>query len=229
MDIYSVSVWILPVLVALCLHESAHAWAAWKLGDPTAKMLGRVSINPVRHIHPVGTVLLPIFLLVASNGTMAFGFAKPVPINPRNFRNPRLYSALVAAAGPLCNLVIALVVARFLVNGAESLFGPFDPSAKTMVSWVFDTLIFMAWINVFLFVLNMLPILPLDGGRVVHGLLPLAAARVFGRIEPYGFMIILLALLVLPYVGHHVGVNLDIARYAVVNPAVWIMEQLLSQ
>lgn len=228
MDIYSVSIWIVPVIIALCFHEFAHGWVAWRLGDPTAKMLGRVSLNPVRHIHPIGTVLMPIFLLVVTNGALTFGFAKPVPIDPRNFKNPRLYSAIVAAAGPLSNLLIALLVSRLLVNGGEALFGSVNPTEQSVKGWVLDTLVFTAWINVFLFVLNMLPILPLDGGRVLQGLLPMSAARAFSKLERHGFVIIVLALLVLPYVGRAMGINLDIAALVLVKPAVSIMELLLS-
>lgn len=216
----SMSVWIIPILIALCFHEAAHGWAAWKLGDPTAKMLGRVTLNPIRHIHPVGTILLPLFLLYVSNGTMTFGFAKPVPIDPRNFANPRRDSAIVAAAGPLSNLLIAALATRLLAHFGEEI-------GNIAGEGVLETLIFLAWINVFLFVLNMLPVPPLDGGRVVVGILPLTLARRYARIEEFGIFLIILALFILPMAGDAFGIDLNVGRLILFEPSVAIMEFLL--
>lgn len=186
--IQRLAVWALPVLMAITVHEVAHGWVAKQLGDPTAKMMGRLTLNPLKHIDPVGTVLLPAVLLVL--GGFIFGWAKPVPITWENLKNPRRDVALVAVAGPGANFLMAVFWAVVLKISASSGIGP--------GSFGFP-LILMAQagitINVILMILNLVPIPPLDGGRVLSSLLPPRLAWQFSRIEPFGIWI-LLALLV---------------------------------
>ena len=156
--LFQVSVWTLPVLIAVTLHEAAHGWVAWKLGDDTAYRLGRVTFNPLRHIDPFGTILLPAMLLLASGGSVMFGAAKPVPVNFRGLRRPRRDMVLVAAAGPAANLVIAMI--------AAALFHVLPILSPDFGQWVGYNLQNAIWINVLLCVFNMIPIPPLDGGRV---------------------------------------------------------------
>lgn len=191
--LYTASTWILPLVLAITLHEAAHAWAAHKLGDPTAFRLGRVSFNPVRHIDPFGTLLMPALLLLGQ-APFVFGYAKPVPVNFGALRNPRYDSVKVALAGPATNLLLALL-AGLLVHGLPLL--PPLPAA-----WVGQNLVHMLTLNVMLAVFNMLPLPPLDGGRVMVGLLPFPLARRLAAVEPYGMMILLVLLLALPVVAH---------------------------
>lgn len=179
---------ILPVLFAITVHEAAHGWVAKKLGDRTADALGRVTLNPLKHIDPIGTVILPLAMFLLSG--FLFGWAKPVPVDARNLGNPRRDMALVALAGPGANLLMALfwggMIRLGIFMGDE-------------YSWVALPMVYMGaagiLINSFLMVLNLLPILPLDGGRVVASLLPRSIARVYARMEPWGLMIVV-ALLV---------------------------------
>jgi Zn-dependent protease len=179
------SIWVLPVLFAITLHEVAHGWVASKLGDTTAKAQGRLSLNPLRHIDPVGTLLVPGLLLAL--GGFIFGWAKPVPVNWGRLRHPRRDMALVAMAGPLANLAmafawaLALRLAIALPNGLAYVSVPLALMGKAGIA-----------INVVLMLLNLLPIPPLDGSRVLSSLLPLRAAIQYGRIEPYGFWILLI-------------------------------------
>ena len=184
-----IAVFALPVIFAITVHEYAHGWAANKLGDPTAKQQGRLTLNPIAHIDWVGTVILPIVLLTL--GGFLFGWAKPVPVNVRNLHKPRQDMALVAAAGPLSN--------AFMAIGWAFMIAPLGQFIQTMNDTVGILLILMAQagilINVVLMVLNLLPLLPLDGGRILSAFLPYHLAAQFARLEPYGFFI-LLALLV---------------------------------
>ena len=192
--IQRIAVLALPVLFAITVHEVAHGWVARRLGDPTAYMMGRLTLNPIKHIDPVGTVLVP--LLLATLGGFVFGWAKPVPVTWENLRHPKRDMALVAVAGPLANLVMALFWAVALKAGVL-LAGSVD--------WLAIPLVYMGgagiWINLILMVLNLLPVPPLDGGRVVTGLLPGRLSWQFSRLEPYGMMI-LLALLFFGWLGH---------------------------
>ena len=176
-------VWALPVMFAITLHEVAHGWAACVLGDTTAKKLGRLSLNPLKHVDPLGTVLLPCMLLLM--GGFMFGWAKPVPVDTRNLKNPRVDMALVALAGPAANLAMAL--------GWGLLFKIALSTGAQQGVWYGLGLMGQAGliVNVSLMVLNMLPLPPLDGGRVLMGLLPESMARSFSRIEPYGFFILI--------------------------------------
>ena len=193
--VQTISIWILPVLFAVTLHEAAHGYAAKRLGDTTAQMLGRLSLNPLRHVDPVGTVLVPAVLLLLHTGFL-FGWAKPVPVNFNNLRHPRRDMALVAAAGPGSNLLMALawaLVAKLGVMLAAGGFGFAVPLALMGEAGIA--------INLVLMVLNLLPIPPLDGGRVLSGLVPPLWADRLDRIEPYGLMI-LVVLLVSNVLGH---------------------------
>ena len=180
-------VWALPVLFAITVHEVAHGWVARKLGDPTAMMLGRLTLNPIKHIDPIGTVLVPLALLML--GGFIFGWAKPVPVTWENLKNPKRDMALVALAGPISNLFMAIGWALIMKLGF---------SLGQQFAWLAWPLIYMGGagitINAVLMLLNLLPIPPLDGGRVLVGLLPGPMAWQVSRIEPYGFMILLLLL-----------------------------------
>lgn len=190
-DIQRVVVWALPVLFAITVHEVAHGWVAKRLGDPTAMMLGRLTLNPIKHIDPIGTVILPLFMMFV--GGFIFGWAKPVPITWQNLRHPKRDMIFVAIAGPASNLIMAILWAVVLKLSLEL------GSSNSDYYWLFQPFIYMGgagiYINIILMVLNLLPIPPLDGGRVVTGLLPGPLAYKFGQIEPYG-LIILIALLV---------------------------------
>lgn len=197
----AVSVWALPIVLAITLHEAAHAYVAWRLGDDTAFRLGRVSFNPVRHVDPVGTVMLPGALLLLS-APFLFGYAKPVPVLFANLRNPRWSMVLVAAAGPAANLLLAFVsaLAFHLVV--------FMPDA--VASWAALNLRNSILINLILAVFNMLPIPPLDGGRIAVGLLPYRLALPLARLERWGLLIIVALLFIVPFVGRELGTDLNI-------------------
>ncbi len=182
-----IAVWALPVLFAITLHEVAHGWAARALGDPTAMMLGRLSLNPIKHIDPLGTVLIPGLMLVL--GGFVFGWAKPVPVTWENLRHPKRDMALVAAAGPLSNLLMGLFWALVMRLGLM-----LEPSSNPVGLFLAYSGMAGIRINTILAVLNMLPIPPLDGGRVAVGLLPGPLSWQLSRLEPYG-IIILVALL----------------------------------
>lgn len=178
----------LPVLFAITVHEAAHGWVANRLGDRTASMLGRVTFNPLRHIDPIGTLLVPALTFLLAG--FLFGWAKPVPVDARNLHNPRRDMALVAAAGPGANLVMAILWGIAIKIG----LGLWELS-----QWAALPLVYMGaagvLINVFLMVLNLVPLLPLDGGRVLSALLPRRWAAAFARLEPYGLLILVALLL----------------------------------
>jgi Zn-dependent protease len=199
--LYDFSVWVLPLVIAITFHEAAHGFVAHRLGDDTAYNLGRISFNPIRHIDPFGTLIVPA-LLFMSHSPFLFGYAKPVPVNFRALRNPRIGMVLVALAGPATNIALALAAAVAL-HGLSLL-------PEDAVQWVEDNLKNALVINVILAVFNMLPIPPLDGGRVAVGLLPRALALPLSRLEPFGMLILIGLLILLPLAGSQLGLNLDV-------------------
>lgn len=203
----SIAVQALPLIFAITVHEVAHGWVAGKLGDPTARMMGRLTLNPVAHIDPVGTVLLPLLQVVFQTGTL-FGWARPVPVNFANLRRPRRDAVLVAFAGPGSNFVqfviwsLVILAVRFTVGiPSDGAFAAGGPAATLGVPLVLMALAGLQW-NFWLGVLNLMPIVPLDGGRILNALLPPAAAAQYARLEPYGIVILVgVMYLAGPYLG----------------------------
>ncbi len=190
--IQTVSVYAIPVIFAITLHEAAHGYAAKYFGDSTAYMMGRVTLNPFSHIHLVGTILLPLLLYFSTNGALLFGFAKPVPVDFGNLRHPKRDMVWVALAGPASNLVQAIVWALLFV-----VYTDFGVSEKFFLAMCKAGVLS----NVVMFAFNLFPLPPLDGGRIVVGLLPWKQAYQFSRIEPYGFYIVM-ALAIMGVVNH---------------------------
>ncbi len=207
------SVWVLPVLLAITLHEAAHGYVAWRLGDDTAYRQGRVSFNPLRHVDPMGTVILPAMLLLVK-APFLFGWAKPVPVAFRRLGQPRRDMVLVAAAGPCANLLLAACSAL--------LFHLLPVLPAATVGWVANNLLNSILINLVLAVFNMMPVPPLDGGRIAIGLLPDALARPLARLERFGFLIIIGVIFVLPMIGRQIGVDLEIFHWIVAVPVNWL-------
>ena len=208
----------IPIIIAITFHEAAHGFVAKQFGDDTAAKLGRVTFNPLKHIDPFGTIILPAFLLLVHAG-FVFGYAKPVPVNFNRLNNPKRDMIWVAAAGPGTNLLLAATSAALMWLTLHTGLG--------MNAMVENFLLGSVQINLVLAVLNMLPLPPLDGGRVVTGLLPHNLAVPYARIERYGMLIIILALFLLPLIGEKLGIDLDIFEFLVARPVNWMLHELM--
>lgn len=216
--ISTVSTWVLPVLVAITFHEASHGFVAWRLGDDTAYRLGRVTFNPFKHIDPFGTVVLPALFYFAFG--IPFGYAKPVPVNFGRLHRPRRDSALVAAAGPGSNLILAFASA-LLAYGL-----PLLPESAML--WAGLTLENSVRLNVVLALFNMLPLLPLDGGRVMAMVLPRQVAIPYMRTERYGMMLLLVVAILLPFVGRQLGIDLNILGWLLHAPTAYVESMILT-
>ena len=212
--LYTASTWILPVLIAITFHEAAHAYTAWKLGDDTAYRQGRVTFNPLKHVDPFGTVLVPALLLLTASPFL-FGWAKPVPVAFGRLSHPRRDMALVAIAGPLTNVALA-VLSALLFHGLGSL----PPAAA---AWAGQTLYQSILLNLLLAIFNMLPIPPLDGSRIVLSAMPGVLAKPYAKLERFGFLILLGLLFVLPMLGREIGVNLNLFRWLIGTPLARVL------
>ncbi|MBI3454075.1 MAG: site-2 protease family protein [Rhodospirillales bacterium] len=207
--LYGASVWLLPALLAITLHEAAHGYAAERLGDDTARRMGRISMNPLRHVDPFGTISLPALLLLARSPFL-FGYAKPVPVNFWRLNNPRRDMVWVALAGPAMNLVLA-ISAALLYHGLDWL-------PDRVAPWAEQNLVNAIILNVMLAVFNMLPIPPLDGGRVAVGLLPDSLAVPLAKLERVGVFIVLGLMFLLPQLGQLIGRDLNVFYWLVGVP-----------
>jgi Zn-dependent protease len=210
----------LPLIFAIVFHEVAHGLAARALGDRTATELGRLSLNPLRHVDPVGTLLLPGMLALA--GLPVFGWAKPVPVNARRLRHPRRDMALVGAAGPAMNLAMGLVAA-VAIGGLARLLGPGHRPGVAVAFAMSNLAVFLS-INIFLALFNLLPIPPFDGSHVVEGLLPAPLARGYARFRRVGMLIPLVLIVVLP----RLIPGLDLVGMAIDPPADWLRDHYLA-
>ena len=216
--IYLASTWVLPALLAITLHEAAHGFVAHHFGDDTAWQLGRVSLNPLRHIDPFGTLFLPALLLL-THAPFLFGYAKPVPVNFGQLRNPRRDMIWVAAAGPAMNLALA-TAAALLLHSVDFL-------PVGIAQWVLRNLVNAISINVILAVFNLIPLPPLDGGRVAVGILPDALAAPLARLAPHGMWIVIGAFFLVPILAAQVGIDVNLFNQVITRPAAAIISTIL--
>ena len=212
---YGASIWVIPLIIAITFHEAAHGYVARFFGDNTAWQFGRLTLNPFKHIDPVGTILLPALLFMARSPFL-FGYAKPVPVDLRALRNPRRDMIWVAAAGPAMNIALGVLAAL--------LFHLVNYLPDTAGRWIAENLKNALVTNVFLAIFNLLPLPPLDGGRIAVGLLPDKLAMPLARLEPYGLPLLIGVLFILPILGAQLGINLSVvsrfiagATYAVIR------------
>jgi Zn-dependent protease len=219
MMIYEASTWVLPVIFAVTLHEAAHGFVAYRFGDDTAWRAGRVSANPLKHVDPFGTIVLPAMLILLRSPFL-FGYAKPVPVNFRRLDRPRRDMVWVALAGPGTNILLAII--------SSLLFYGVDLMPPSPADWLAANLVHSVQINAVLCVFNMLPLPPLDGGRVAVGLLPDALALPLARLERYGLLILLLFLFVIPYIGEQTGHNFNILAWLIGVPTEALIRFVLA-
>lgn len=217
--IFQAAAVILPLIFAIVFHEVAHGWVARALGDPTAAEMKRLSLNPLRHVDPVGTIVLPAILKLS--GLPVFGWAKPVPVNFRRLNNPRIGMMVVAAAGPGTNLILALFAAVAIGLVGRGLDGG---ELSLVTSFVLLNLQNFLVINIFLALFNLLPLPPFDGSHIVEGLLPRRAAMNYARLRPYGFPLLIVVLVVIPWLFPGLG----IVENLVVPPVEWAHERYIA-
>jgi Zn-dependent protease len=217
--VWQIALYAIPVIIAITLHEAAHGFVARHFGDPTAANLGRVTLNPLKHIDLFGTILLPAALLLSHAGVL-FGYAKPVPVNFGKLKNPKRDMIWVAAAGPAMNVFLALVSALILLV--------LILSSANANSWEVQICVTSIQINLVLAVLNLMPLPPLDGGRVMTGLLPLKFAIPYAKLERFGMLILIGALVALPWIGRAVGANLDVFDWLIGKPVDYLTGRLLA-
>ena len=217
MNAAEIALFVIPIIIAITFHEAAHGFVALWCGDDTAKRAGRLTLNPIRHIDPFGTVILPLLLIFTAG--FAFGYAKPVPVNFNALKHPRLYMVRVAAAGPAMNVVLAFVSVLLIRT-----LGAFEGDTAALIG---NLLLQSARLNILLAVFNMLPIPPLDGGKVLAAVLPGKGMQAYLHLERYGMLLLLMILLVLPMLSSRTGLNFDIFGYLVEQPAQFLTDGLL--
>ncbi len=215
--VIQIATWLIPLIVAIVLHEISHGWVANAFGDPTARDLGRLSPNPLRHVDPIGTVVLPMVLAVS--GAPVFGWAKPVPVVAQRMRNPRVHMMIVALAGPGMNLLLAMLAGIVLALVRPE--GP--PSGPGELFLLLNLFNFIA-INLFLAIFNLLPLPPFDGGHVVEGLLPRPLARQWVKLGRFGFPLLIFLLLILPMLAPQANIVERVVR----PPFEWLLRLFLG-
>lgn len=217
--LYLASTWVIPVVLAITLHEAAHGYMAKRCGDDTAWRLGRVSFNPLKHVDPMGTIALPALLLL-THAPFLFGYAKPVPVRFERLHNPRRDMIWVAAAGPGMNLLLA-TMAALLLHAVPLL----PPAAGR---WVLGNLVHTIELNVVLAIFNLIPLPPLDGGRVAVGLLPNVLAAPLSRLAPYGMAIVIGALFIWPFIAAHTSSHFDLFTQIIERPTAALIRAILA-
>ncbi|MFP5396635.1 MAG: site-2 protease family protein [Alphaproteobacteria bacterium] len=218
--LFQVAALVIPLIIAIVFHEVAHGWTARLLGDPTAAQLGRLTLNPIKHVDPFGTIILPGMLKLA--GLPVFGWAKPVPVVKGRLRNPRRDMMIVAAAGPGSNLVMALIGAVLLGLAMRGFAEGGEPSLG--MSFLAANLFNFILLNIFLALFNLLPIPPFDGGHIVEGLLPAQAARKYAAMHSKALLIMILLLVVLPWIAP----SLNVVSWLVLPPVEWLSDHYLK-